>query len=64
MAKVLIVDDQPCFRELLSKELISEGYQVRSAGDTESVREQPQLLLSDPVFLDFCFTNNLIRIPE
>ena len=26
MAKVLIVDDQPYFRELLSKELILEGY--------------------------------------
>jgi DNA-binding response OmpR family regulator len=53
MAKVLIVDDQPYFRELLSKELILEGYQVRIVGDAESVREHLQLLLPDPVLLHY-----------
>lgn len=32
MAKILIADDQPCVRELLSEELISEGYRVATAG--------------------------------
>ena len=37
MAKILIVDDQACIRELLSEELLSEGYRVTTAGDAESV---------------------------
>ncbi|MBW1676320.1 MAG: response regulator [Deltaproteobacteria bacterium] len=56
MTKILIVDDQPCVRELLSEELISEGYQVAMAGDVESVRghlrfSKPDLVLLDP-YLD------------
>lgn len=39
MANILIVDDQPCVRELLSEELILEGYRVHAAGDAESIRE-------------------------
>ena len=37
MANILIVDDQPYFRELLSEELIHEGYRVSSIGDAESI---------------------------
>jgi CheY-like chemotaxis protein len=33
MAKTLIVDDQPSIRELLSEELICEGYGIASAND-------------------------------
>ena len=56
MAKILIVDDQACVRELLSEELILEGYQVATAGDVESVRghlrfSQPDLVLLD-LYLD------------
>jgi len=56
MARILIVDDQPCVRELLSEELISEGYRVATAGDVESVRghlrfSQPDLVLLD-LYLD------------
>ena len=56
MAKILIVDDQPCIRELLSEELICEGYRVAAVGDAESVRghlrsSQPDLVLLD-LYLD------------
>ncbi|MBW1741127.1 MAG: response regulator [Deltaproteobacteria bacterium] len=52
MANILIIDDQPCVRKLLSEELIIEGYQVHSLGHAESVREhllssQPDLVLLD-----------------
>ena len=56
MTKILIVDDQACVRELLSEELISEGYRVATAGDAESVSghlrfSQPDLVLLD-LYLD------------
>ena len=52
MANILIVDDQPCIRELLSEELIFEGHGVHGVGDAESVREyllctRPDLILLD-----------------
>ena len=58
MAKILIVDDQACVRELLSEELISEGYGVSTVGDAESVRgylrfSRPDLVLLD-LYLDGC----------
>jgi DNA-binding NtrC family response regulator len=58
MATILIVDDQACVRELLSEELISEGYGVESVGDAESVRgylrfSRPDLVLLD-LYLDGC----------
>jgi DNA-binding response OmpR family regulator len=52
MASILVVDDQPCVRQIISEELILEGYQVRSLGDTESVREHLQLFRPDLVLLD------------
>lgn len=58
MANILIVDDQACVRELLSEELLSEGYGVESVGDAESVRgylrfSRPDLVLLD-LYLDGC----------
>ena len=52
MAKVLIVDDQPCVRKLLSEELISEGYRVAAAGDVKSARGQLRSSQPDLVILD------------
>ncbi|UCD87743.1 MAG: response regulator [Desulfobacterales bacterium] len=52
MANILIIDDQPCVRQLISEELILEGYQVHGVGDVESVREHLQFLQLAPVFLD------------
>ena len=58
MAKILIVDDQACVRELLSEELISEWYGVATAGDAESISghlrfSRPDLVLLD-LYLDGC----------
>jgi len=52
MANILIVDDQPCIRALLTEELILEGHRVYGVGDAESVREyllctRPDLILLD-----------------
>ena len=52
MANILIVDDQPCVQELLSKELIDEGHHVHGVGDAKSVSEyllssKPDLILLD-----------------
>lgn len=52
MAKILIVDDQPCVRELLSEELAHEGYQVHSVGHLDLVREQLLSSLPDLVLLE------------
>jgi two-component system response regulator (stage 0 sporulation protein F) len=52
MAKILIADDQPCVQELLSEELISEGYRVVTAGDAESVRGHVRSSRPDLVLLD------------
>lgn len=52
MPNILIVDDQPCVRELVSKELIHEGYLVEGVGDAESAKtylgsSRPDLVLLD-----------------
>ena len=52
MANILIVDDQPCVQELLSKELIDEGYHVHSVGDAKSVNEYLLLSKPDLILLD------------
>ena len=52
MDKILVVDDQPYVRELLSEEFISEGYRVTAAGDIKSARDQFQSLQPDLVILD------------
>jgi two-component system response regulator (stage 0 sporulation protein F) len=56
MTQILIVDDQRCVRELVSEELILEGYRVIEAGDAESLRghlifSRPDLVLLD-LYLD------------
>ncbi len=52
MANVLIVDDQPCIRALLSEELISEGYKVTSAGSCDSLMGHLRSSNFDLVLLD------------
>jgi DNA-binding NtrC family response regulator len=56
MAKILIIDDQQCVRELISEELMFESYRVHSLGDAKSVSghlrfSQPDLVLLD-LYLD------------
>ena len=56
MENILIVDDQPCIRELVSEELNREGYLVKSVSDAESLGKyltssSPDLVLLD-LYLD------------
>jgi DNA-binding response OmpR family regulator len=52
MANILIVDDQPCVRQLLSEELICDGYRVAGADDAESVWRHLRSSRPDLVILD------------
>ncbi len=52
MPNILIVDDQPCIRELLAEELMCEGYRVQSTGDAELVAEHIRSSRPDLVLLD------------
>jgi DNA-binding response OmpR family regulator len=52
MAKILIVDDQRSVREVLSEELVSEGYRVATAGDARSISERIGFSQPDVVLLD------------
>jgi len=52
MAKILIIDDQPYVRELLSEELADEGYRVASAGDANSALKRLKASNPDLVVLD------------
>ena len=52
MPGILIVDDQPCVRALLSEELVDEGYRVEGLGDAESVRTRLRFTRPDLVLLD------------
>ena len=52
MPSLLIVDDQPCVRALLSEELVHEGYRVEGLGDAESVRTRLRFMRPDLVLLD------------
>ncbi len=54
MANILIVDDQPCVRQLLSEELICDGYRVAGADDAESVWRHLRSSRPDLVVLDLC----------
>lgn len=52
MAKILIVDDQACIREILSEELTYDGYRVTTAGDVESVSGHLRFSRPDLIVLD------------
>lgn len=53
MPNILIIDDQSCVRELISRELIHEGHQVEGFANAESViphlrSSRPDLVLLEP----------------
>ena len=52
MSSILIVDDQPHVRELLSEILTHEGYQVASVGDVQSMWRHLRDSPPDLVLLD------------
>ena len=52
MPSILIIDDQPCVRALLSEELTADGYRVEGLGDGDSVRTHLESTRPDLVLLD------------
>ncbi len=53
MPNILIIDDQPCVRELISRELMPDGHKVEGFADAESVMRhlrssRPDLVLLEP----------------
>ena len=52
MAKILVVDDQSCVRELLSLELTLAGYVVAGAADARSAKKRLLASRPDLVVLD------------
>ena len=52
MENILIVDDQPCIRELVSEELTHEGYSVEGVGNAESLWKHVTSSPPDLVLLD------------
>jgi len=52
MAKILIVDDQPCVRKLISQELIQEGHEVESFAIPSLLMEHLKSTLPDLVLLE------------
>jgi DNA-binding response OmpR family regulator len=58
MKTILVVDDQPCVRELIMEELGDDGYRVRGAGDRKATWKQlsdnrPDLVILD-IYLEDC----------
>jgi DNA-binding NtrC family response regulator len=65
MAKVLVVDDQACIRQLISKVLLLDEHEVHAIGNAQSVREylvafQPDIILLD-LYLDGLEGINLLE---
>ena len=57
MTTILVVDDEPCFREVLGDILAAEGYQILSASNVEEAflaiqREKPAVILTDQMMPD------------
>ena len=53
MPNILIIDDEPCVRELISRELMHDGHQVEGFADAESVMRhlrssRPDLVILEP----------------
>ena len=52
MATILIVDDEPCFREVVGDILTAEGHRILTAANVEEAflaiqREKPTVILTD-----------------
>ncbi len=51
-SKILVIDDEPDFRELIQSQLEIQGYSVLTAGDGEAglelaIKESPDLIICD-----------------
>jgi two-component system phosphate regulon response regulator PhoB len=57
MATILVVDDEPCFREVVGDILTAEGHRILSASCVEEAfsalhRDKPALILTDQMMPD------------
>lgn len=52
MPNILIIDDEPCVRELISRELMYDGHQVEGFADAESVMRHLRSSRYDLVILE------------
>jgi len=57
MATILVVDDEPCFREVLGDILTAQGHHILSASNVEEAfsaiqREKPAVILTDQMMPD------------
>ncbi len=57
MATILVVDDEPCFREVVGDILAADGHRILSAGSVEAAftvidRELPTVVLTDQMMPD------------
>lgn len=69
MIKVLIIDDEPQLRTLLSRIIALEGYEVFQAGDLRSgikqiVQHQPELVLCDVFLPDGNGVEAIVQLKE
>ena len=52
MSTILVVDDEPCFREVVGEILTADGHRILSAGSVKAAltaidREKPAVVLTD-----------------
>jgi CheY-like chemotaxis protein len=57
MATILVVDDEPCFREVVGDILTAEGHRILSASSVEEAfsalhRDKPAVILTDQMMPD------------
>ena len=52
MKQILVIDDQPCVRELIAEELLQEGYRVNGVDNAAEVGEYLKTTRPDLVLLD------------
>lgn len=59
MAKVLIVDDEPAFREILCRQALRLGHEVETAADAASAVECGRWFGPDILFVDWMLKSEL-----
>lgn len=52
MAKVVVIDDEPDIRKVLTQRLQREGYEVVSFDDAAPALESPELASADVIMMD------------
>jgi CheY-like chemotaxis protein len=72
MATILVVDDEPCFREVVGDILAADGFHILSASNVEEAfsaiqQEKPSMILTDQMMPDvdgLAFVHRLRANPD